>query len=141
MFIDTNVLMYSRFPSSPHHEVARERLRRARDSDEPLRISRQVIREYLAAVTRPQPWADALTMDDALVDMGRLTANFDILEDGPDVTETLIALCRDVPVGGSQIHDANIVATMLTYRERRLMTFNVGDFRRYVPRIELVDSV
>ena len=79
-------------------------------------------------------------MDDALVDMGRLTANFEILEDGLEVTETLIALCRDVPVGGSQIHDANIVATMLTYRERRLMTFNVGDFRRYVPRIELADS-
>ena len=140
MFIDTNVLVYERFSGAPQHEAARQRLRRAIDSGEPLRISRQVIREYLAVATRPQPWADALTLADALEDVSRFIARFEILEDGPDVTETLIALCRGVPAGGRQIHDANIVATMLAYGEHRLLTFNESDFRRYVPRIELVDS-
>ena len=37
-----------------------------------------------------------------------------------------------------QIHDANIVATMLAYGEGRLLTFNTADFRRYGDRIELV---
>jgi len=38
-----------------------------------------------------------------------------------------------------QIHDANIAATMLAHGERRLLTLNVKDFRRYGERIELVD--
>ena len=57
---------------------------------------------------------------------------------GPAVTESLIALCREVSVGGRQIHDANIVVTMLAHGERRLLTFNTADFRRYGDRIELV---
>ena len=55
------------------------------------------------------------------------------------VAELLITLCREVLVGGSQIHDANIVATMLAHGERRLLTFNVADFRRFEGRIELVE--
>ena len=139
MFIDTNVLVKSRIPGAPDHAAARASLERAFHDPEPLRISRQVIREYLAVVTRPQTWPVAITREEALDDVGRLTNNFEILEDGPMVTDLLAALCREVPVGGRQIHDANIVATMLARGERRLLTFNVADFRRYGERIELVD--
>ena len=38
--------------------------------------------------------------------------------------------CSEGSVGGRQIHDANIVATMLAYGELRLLTFNVADSRR-----------
>ena len=65
---------------------------------------------------------------------------FDILEDGPRVSDTLLALCREVVVNSRQIHDANIVATMLAYGERRLLTFNVADFRRYGDRIDLISN-
>ena len=54
------------------------------------------------------------------------------------VTASLVALFGEVRVGGSQVHDANIVATMLSYGERRLLTLNASDFRRYGDRIELV---
>ena len=67
----------------------------------------------------------------------RLDRAFEVLEDGARVTETLVSLCREVDVGGRQIHDANIVATMLAHGERRLLTFNAADFRRYGDRIEL----
>ncbi len=140
MFIDTNVFVNSRIPDAPDHEIARERLAHAIRSDEPLRISRQIVREYLSVVTRPQTWAIAITREDALDDANRLMSSFEMLEDGPAVTESLIALCREVPVGGKQIHDANIVATMLAHGERRLLTFNIADFRRYGDRIELVDG-
>ena len=138
MFIDTNVLVYSRFPEAPHHEIARSALGRALQGSEPLRISRQVIREYLSVVTRPQKWPIAITREEALDDANRLAGNFEILEDGTIVTETLVALCREILVGGTQIHDANVVATMLARGERRLLTFNTSDFRRYGDRIELV---
>ncbi len=139
MFIDTNVLVKSRIPGAPDHDAARESLERAFRDPEPLRISRQVIREYLSVVTRPQTWPVAITREDALDDVSRLIASFEILEYGPLVTESLVALCREVAVGERQIHDANIVGTMLAHGERRLLTFNVSDFRRYGDRIELVD--
>ena len=140
MFIDTNVLVNSRIPGAPDHAAARASLERAFGAPEPLRISRQVIREYLAVVTRRQPWPVNITREDALDDVSRLIGSFEILEDGPAVTETLTALCREVSVGGQQIHDANIVATMLAHGENRLLTFNVADFRRYSDRIELLDG-
>ena len=113
-------------------------MERAFRDPEPLRISRQIIREYLSVVTRQQTWAVNITRENALDDVSRLIGNFEILEDGPVVTEWLLALCREVTVGGQQIHDANIVATMLAHGEHRLLTFNVADFRRYGDRIELV---
>ena len=138
MFIDTNVLVNSRIPGAPDHDAARASLERAFRDPEPLRISRQIIREYLSVVTRQQTWAVNITRENALDDVSRLIGNFEILEDGPVVTEWLLALCREVTVGGQQIHDANIVATMLAHGEHRLLTFNVADFRRYGDRIELV---
>ena len=112
---------------------------RAGEGNETLRIGRQVLREYLATVTRPQSWSPAISMNDALDRVAQLEAGFDMLEDGPSVTNTLATLCRDAPVAGKQVHDANIVATMLARGERRLLTFNAGDFRRYDERIELAD--
>ena len=78
-------------------------------------------------------------MDDALKDATRLISSFTVLEDGPNVMAVLIALCREVPLAGKQIHDANIAATMLAHGERRLLTLNARDFRRFGRRIELVE--
>ena len=77
-------------------------------------------------------------MNKALARLDLFTTAMDILEDGPAVTQVLIELCRTVPIGGRQIHDANIVATMLAHGERRLLTFNTADFIRFTPGIELI---
>ena len=138
MFVDTNVLVNARILEAPDHDEARAALGLAFEQPEPLRISRQVLREYLAVVTRPQSWPVAIGREEALNDVERLMSIFELLEDGPAVTDRLVSLCREVPVGGRQIHDANIVATMLAHGERRLLTFNQADFRRYGDRIELV---
>ena len=139
MFVDTNVLVAARFVNAFGHVAACRCLDRAGNSEEPLHISRQIVREYLAAVTRPQIWSEPLAMADALEDATRLVSSFTTLEDGPNVMAMLTALCREVPVGGKQVHDANIAATMLAHGERRLLTLNAKDFRRYGERIELVD--
>ena len=138
MFLDTNVSVNGRILEAPDHDTARAELEMAFRDAEPLRINRQVLREYLAVVTRPQPWAVGITREEALADVERFADAFEILEDRPAVTDRLLALCREIPVGGRQIHDANIVATMLAHGERRLLTFNAADFRRYGDRIELV---
>ena len=139
MFVDTNILVAARIVTAPAHVTACRYLDRIGNSGEPLHISRQIVREYLVAVTRPQSWSAALTIDDALADASRLISSFTMLEDGPNVMAALVALCREVPVAGKQIHDANIAATMLAHGERRLLTLNVKDFRRYGERIEMID--
>ena len=139
MFIDTNVLVRARFTVAPSHGLARARLREALGREERPRISRQIVREYLAVVTRPQIWSAPLPMSDALRDVDWFVSEFDVLEDGPAVTHQLAELCREIPVGGRQVHDANIVATMLAHAEQRLLTFDQDDFRRYGSRISLID--
>ena len=108
------------------HGAGRRALDRA--GEEQSALSRQVLREHLAVVTRPQTWSVPLPRAQAIADVLEFRRAFAILLD----------LCRDVPVGGRQVHDANIVATMLAHGERRLLTFNDGDFIRFVPRIEVV---
>ena len=47
MFIDSNVLVRSRVLGAPDHDAARSSLERAFRDPEPLRISRQIMHEYL----------------------------------------------------------------------------------------------
>ncbi len=78
-------------------------------------------------------------MTDALADIARFARSFDVLEDGPEVSARLVELCRTVRLAGRQVHDANIVATMLAHGEDRLLTMNRSDFRRFEPQIEVVE--
>jgi predicted nucleic acid-binding protein len=138
MFVDTNILVYATQITSPRREAARNALERHSSAGAPFRLSRQILREYLAVVTRPQLFASPISMAEALADVERFAAAFELLEDGPEVGARLAELCRSVALGGRQVHDANIVATMLAHGETRLLTANRGDFERFAPAIEIV---
>jgi len=142
-FVDTNVLVYASQRSSRFHAHAVARLERARHDGEDLWISRQVLREYLATTTRPQPdQAPPLTAMQAIADVEGFERDFNLAEDGPEVFTTLLGLLRRFPTAGKQVHDANLVATMLVHGVGRLLTFNVADFRRFgaVIALEPVDT-
>jgi predicted nucleic acid-binding protein len=57
------------------------------------------------------------------------------------VTNHLLELVEHFNVKGKQIHDANIVATMLAYGIKRLLTFNTADFERYRSVIEILPLI
>jgi predicted nucleic acid-binding protein len=139
MFVDTNVMVHATQVTSPHRDVARQALERHSEGPERLCISRQILREYLAVVTRPQLFASPVPMAAALADVARFADAFDVLEDGFEVGVQLVDLCCSIALAGRQVHDANIVATMLADGERRLLTANRSDFQRFEPRIEIVD--
>jgi predicted nucleic acid-binding protein len=138
VFVDTNLLIYSTRPSSSFHRRATAALAVAARLEPRLAISRQVMREYLAVVTRPGGGSAPIPMAEAVADIERFAAAFDVLEDGPDVGARLADLCRSVAVAGRQVHDTNIVATMLAHGETRLLTANRSDFQRFEPAIEVV---
>lgn len=104
-----------------------------------MAISRQVLREYLAVMTRPQSWGgQPVTVVEAMSAVERFEDQFRVWEDGPNVWKELATLSRQIDFGGKQVHDANIVATMLAYNEQVLLTFNAAHFRRFTPFIEVV---
>jgi predicted nucleic acid-binding protein len=83
------------------------------------------LREYLAILTRPQQFSITLPIATVVQDIRYLQNRFLVAEDGSQITARLLALIAEIPVGGKQVHDANIVATMLVYGISQLLTHNI----------------
>ncbi|HEX5414091.1 MAG TPA: PIN domain-containing protein [Chloroflexota bacterium] len=138
VFIDTNVLVYATVESAPFHAVARFTLDGLHQTSSQLWVSRQVLREYLAVLSRPQAFTNPLTPAQLVGAVRRFIQQFQVADDGPHVTEELLKLINQYAVGGRQIHDANIVATMRAYRVSTLLTHNEDDFSRFLDLIEIL---
>ncbi len=62
------------------------------------------------------------------------------LAEDAKVADRLQALLADVECSGKQVHDANVIATMLAHGVGTVVTMNVTDFagfERYVSLVEL----
>jgi predicted nucleic acid-binding protein len=70
-------------------------------------------------------------MSQLLADVEHFSNRLLIAEDGPAVTQQLAQLLSSVSCADKQVHDANIIATMIASDIRRLLTHNVTDFRRF----------
>jgi predicted nucleic acid-binding protein len=141
VFVDTNILIYTTMLDSPFHARASQALDEFEKESVQLWISRQVLREYLAALTRGDPLTLPVPLADLISDVRVFESHFRVAEDGHGVTEHLLAIVGTIPVGGKQVHDANIVATMLAHGIPRLFTHNVGDFHRFSTLIEILPLV
>ena len=139
VFIDTNALVYADQAHSAFHRSARSALGRLEQEGAELWISRQVLREYLTTVTRPGPaGVPTMTRTAAADAVDGFVSAYRIAEDSQQTMARLLELVRTVPMGGKQVHDANIAATMLAYGIPRLLTFNAADFQRFGSLIEIV---
>lgn len=138
MFFDTNIIVYSFVPSAPFHDQAKEVLANCVSNGDSISISRQVIREIIATLTRPQTYSLPLPIVDVVQAIESIQSKVDVLEDGSKVTQILLDLLQKIPCGGKQVHDANIVATMLAYGIGKLVTHNTADFSRFGHLIEIV---
>jgi predicted nucleic acid-binding protein len=137
-FIDTNILVYGVLTSSPLHAQAVQALEDRERAGVELWISRQILREYVSALTRGGPAKSVVPMPDVVADLLAFQSRYRIAEDGQSVTDQFLVLLGTVPVGGKQVHDANIVATMLAHGLKRLLTHNVADFRRFSAWIDVI---
>lgn len=137
LFVDTNVLVYANVIETPFHEQALEAINAAYQANRTIWISRQVIREYLVTMTRPQAFEN-LPKATVLEQIDQFIERFQVADDTAAVTGQLIKLMGEFQIGGKQVHDANIVATMQAYGIPCLLTHNVKDFERFgkVIRVE-----
>lgn len=137
VFIDTNILVYATIVSAPFHNQARQTLQTLWDNEDNLWISRQILREYAMVVTRPQPFTKPLVSEATIQQLQAFITQFQVADDNIVVTAHWLDLIKKIGVKGKQVHDANIVATMLAYNISYLLTHNVADFNRYGSLINL----
>ena len=141
IFLDTNILISAVLKESPRYFHARGVLRRLEERDVEVWVSRQVLRELLAVLSRPQGFANPLRVADVLAVAQEYENQFVVAEDQSLVTQQLYLLLDPIPCGGKQVHDANIVATMLAFGVPELVTYNLDDFRRFDGLISVAGEV
>ena len=129
--VDTNVLIYSTVTSSPWHQEARGWLAALVDKGVELCIIPQIVREYLVILTRGEVFEQQFTPEEALDELEAILPTFILLDENEETVSSLRNLIRRYQVRGKSVHDANIVASMLTYGITRLVTYNDSDFRRF----------
>ena len=141
VFLDTNILVFATMVNAPLHTAALQKMQALQQSGAELWVSRQILRELLAAATRPQSFSQPLPMATAAADVARFQAALKIAEDGPGVMANLLSLCQTVSLAGKQVHDANIVATMQAHSIAKLLTHNIADFVRFQHLITVLPLV
>jgi predicted nucleic acid-binding protein len=140
VFVDTNILVYANLTSAPFHADARRSITALQSTGIDLWVNRQVLREYLAVVTH-QTFASPLSVTQAVSDIHLIEWQFMIADETSTVTTRLLTLLQTIPLGGKQVHDANIVTTMLVYGIDRLLTHNVADFKRFAHLITVIPLI
>jgi predicted nucleic acid-binding protein len=89
IFVDTNVLIYANVASAPYHQPALERLQNLDNSGTKLWISRQILREFIATLTRPQTFVNIQLPEVIVERIQFFEQRFQIAEDNGQVTSRL----------------------------------------------------
>ena len=129
IMLDTNILLTATDESRPGHETAREIIATSGDRGHGLCVSGQIVREYLVVATRSAERNGlGLSATHATSNTDAFLRFVQLQDESEAASEKLIELCRSYDLQGKRIHDANIVATMLTHGIGFLVTLNTRDF-------------
>jgi predicted nucleic acid-binding protein len=137
-FLDTHVLLRATIERMPFYPEAKQLLFEQQEKQIELWISRQILREYIAYVTRPQTFMQPLTIEEITKRLTSFAATFRIADETASVTTQLLMLLKEHSTGGKQVHDANVVATMLAYGIDTLLTTNLKDMNRFANKIKII---
>lgn len=137
--LDTNVLLAATDEARKDHEDAIAAIDLWPASGVVLYTSGQILREYLAVATRPVD-RNGLGMGqpDAVANVRALRTRLNLLAEDVKVSERLLELLDTVECAGKQVHDANVVATMLVHGIDTVVTRNVDDFVRFGHQVHVV---
>lgn len=142
IFIDSNVLVYASNTMSPFCQAARTQLQAAFSKYESVWVSRQVFREFAVVVSREMLAAtgkvDFQLLESTIL---RFQQDFMVAEDSQLVTHRLLRLLEETNTAGKQVHDANIVASMLIHDVDTILTNNAADFHRFSHLITVLPLV
>jgi predicted nucleic acid-binding protein len=131
--LDTNVLVYSAYPSATQHPASRALVESAKDPAAGLCVFPQILAEFFAVVTNPKRVMPAKTAEEALQAVEQFLAlpGLTLLPLPADVVTRWIALVRTNPVKGGEVFDVQAAAAMLAHGIATVFTYNVADFNSF----------
>jgi predicted nucleic acid-binding protein len=139
VMLDTNVLLAATDESKAEHRDALKVVNDWAAGHTDLCTSGQVLREYLAVATRPAKHNGlGLNLPDALENVRAIRARTRLLTEDSKVADRLLGLLADIECRGKQVHDANLVATMLVHGIGTVVTRNLEDFARFEGHVNLI---
>jgi predicted nucleic acid-binding protein len=138
--LDTNVFLAATDEGRAEHDRALAIVNDWPARGTVLYASGQIMREYLAVATRPaEKNGLGLAEADALANVRAFRSRITLLAEDGKVADRLLALLDENTCRGKQVHDANVVATMLVHGVSTIVTMNTGDFTRFGRHVKLVD--
>ena len=141
IFIDTNILIYSALNKSTLNTEAIKKVKFFYENKFELWLNRQVLREYLSVMSRFMLEEKKYKPSNLINDINKFENQYHVANENDEVTQRLLQLISEFKIGGKQIHDANIVATMLANNVNQLLTHNIIDFKRYSKIINLIPLI
>ena len=140
LLVDTNILIYANLPNESFHLVAKSKLEELSVQYD-LVITRQIIREYLRVKSSIMHQNNLYDAKILVADVDFFTENFLVLDEDKNTTENLLHFIDAYQVKGKQIHDCNIVASMIQHQVFSIYTNNEADFKRYEPVIQIISLI
>lgn len=130
--IDTNVLLRLSQRKSPEFAVVRKAIGSLRRSQVPLYYLAQNLIEFWNVSTRPVAQnGHGLSLAETDQAANRIEKVFILLPEVEAIHQQWRQLVVKYQVAGAKVHDARLVAAMIVYGIRRILTFNSRDFGRY----------
>ena len=130
--VDTNVLLRFLHHDDPSHQIVQDAVRKLEAGGHQLQTTLQNLAEFWNVSTRP---ANQNGFGHTPVETNQLLQDlekaFSLLPDSADVYREWRRLVVKYEVLGVQVHDARLVASMITHNVAHILTFNVTDFERY----------
>lgn len=132
--IDSNILIRWVQQDDPDYAVVESALNALARQKEVLCYTSQNLAEFWNACTRPaNSNGYGLTPQETDRRARLFESKLRLLPDGLPVHQEWRKLLLTYSVSGAQVHDARLVASMLVYGVKRILTFNDKDFSRYKP--------
>ena len=129
---DTNVLLGFSYPADSRYPIVRPAVRELLAKGHQLQTTLQNFAEFWNVSTRPTPQNGfGRTPSETNQLLKYLEGFFPLLPDSADVYSVWKRLVIDYNVSGVQVHDPQLVATMLVHGVTHILTFNTADFTRY----------
>jgi predicted nucleic acid-binding protein len=137
LFLDTSLIGAATVEAHPAHKAASSFVDARVAEARPMLVSLQVCREFLVVLTRQPVSGRVFTLTESLAALEVWLTGCQVLEETMDVLRECLRLVQQFDVHGKQVHDCNIVATMLAHGVRHVATRNAADFKRYESSISI----
>jgi predicted nucleic acid-binding protein len=137
VLLDTSLLVAASVEEHPSHAASKAYVEGLAGARTATCITPQICREFIAVLTRAAIGPRSFSVEEALSALNVWRTSCVLLKENELVFERWLRLVQEFKVKGKQVHDAHIVATMLTHGVSKIGTRNALDFERYGDLLEI----